>query len=492
MSIDQVACGNCGTQLQVPDTTRYVTCGNCRTSLVVRRSGNTIFTEPVAGASAAPPASRATSPDLRDIQRQQEINRLENELNRLDIDWEREKEGYKVTGRYGHRSLPSKGGSVIGGVVITVFGLFWTFTAFGMSTGFGRDNPGNGGGGPGFPFSCFPFFGIVFIAVGIGTSIYAYNKQGGAVRTGGTTVPGPEGQVAGSTRQAATAVMSQAFHPGETHPVTTEDAFLRSICDDINDDLRRLVFADWLDERGDPRGEWLRIGCELAELGPKAKRRKKLEARKRELQESHRESLTVWERRFAVARIKDKVRRVPDSHWMYDKRATHEGRLNPALSEDEVVAFEQEWGVTLPEEYRTFLLEVGNGGLGPGNGVVPLAEAVGRSPTDAFDQPFPFSFRQFEERRAGKDYSEELDPTQPGLLWLADPCDPWASVYLVVSGEDRGLVWAFGHIHGGWMPEAPTWDEDETQIDKPPRRFLRWYEDWLDVLLAKAAEDESG
>jgi hypothetical protein len=178
MSIDRVSCSQCGEQLQVPDTTRYVTCGQCRTSLVVRRSGSSIFTEPVAGASPAPPASRATSPDLRDLQRQQEINRLENELNRLDIDWEREKEGYKVSGRYGHRYLPKKGASVIGGVVITVFGIFWTFMAFGITTGFNRDVPGNGGGGPGFPFTCFPLFGVLFIVVGIGTSVYAYHKAG--------------------------------------------------------------------------------------------------------------------------------------------------------------------------------------------------------------------------------------------------------------------------------------------------------------------------
>jgi SMI1 / KNR4 family (SUKH-1) len=36
--------------------------------------------------------------------------------------------------------------------------------------------------------------------------------------------------------------------------------------------------------------------------------------------------------------------------------------LNPPLSEQEVLAFEHKYCITLPEGYRRFLLEVGNGG----------------------------------------------------------------------------------------------------------------------------------
>ena len=67
---------------------------------------------------------------------------------------------------------------------------------------------------------------------------------------------------------------------------------------------------------------------------------------------------------------------------------------------------------------------------------------------------------------------------QPGVLYLATPDDPWASVYLVITGEDRGMVWMYG-MACGWNPEAPTSEEDEKQLDNPPRSFFRWYEDWL-------------
>jgi uncharacterized protein (TIGR02996 family) len=40
--------------------------------------------------------------------------------------------------------------------------------------------------------------------------------------------------------------------------------FLDAIIDNRLDDGPRLVYADWLDERGDPRGEFIRVGCEIA------------------------------------------------------------------------------------------------------------------------------------------------------------------------------------------------------------------------------------
>lgn len=41
--------------------------------------------------------------------------------------------------------------------------------------------------------------------------------------------------------------------------------FAKAIVDDPDSPLPRLVFADWLDEQGDPRGELIRVESELAE-----------------------------------------------------------------------------------------------------------------------------------------------------------------------------------------------------------------------------------
>jgi uncharacterized protein (TIGR02996 family) len=42
-----------------------------------------------------------------------------------------------------------------------------------------------------------------------------------------------------------------------------EQAFLRAVLADPHDSLPRLVYADWLEERGDPRGEFLRLATRL-------------------------------------------------------------------------------------------------------------------------------------------------------------------------------------------------------------------------------------
>ncbi len=44
-------------------------------------------------------------------------------------------------------------------------------------------------------------------------------------------------------------------------------SFLPAILAAPDDDLPRLVCADWLEERGDPRGEFIRVQCRLANLG---------------------------------------------------------------------------------------------------------------------------------------------------------------------------------------------------------------------------------
>ena len=45
-----------------------------------------------------------------------------------------------------------------------------------------------------------------------------------------------------------------------------EAAFLRLIAAAPDDDAPRLIYADWLDERGDPRGGFIRAQCALARL----------------------------------------------------------------------------------------------------------------------------------------------------------------------------------------------------------------------------------
>ena len=46
--------------------------------------------------------------------------------------------------------------------------------------------------------------------------------------------------------------------------------FLRAIAAEPNDQALRYVFADWLEEQGDWRAEFVRLDCELAEIETRA------------------------------------------------------------------------------------------------------------------------------------------------------------------------------------------------------------------------------
>src|SRR4051812_7121155 len=56
--------------------------------------------------------------------------------------------------------------------------------------------------------------------------------------------------------------------------MTEDEAFIRAIVDGPGDDTPRLVYADWLDDRDDPRGAYLRAELEWANAprrGPRSK-----------------------------------------------------------------------------------------------------------------------------------------------------------------------------------------------------------------------------
>ncbi|MBM3981608.1 MAG: SMI1/KNR4 family protein [Planctomycetes bacterium] len=210
--------------------------------------------------------------------------------------------------------------------------------------------------------------------------------------------------------------------------------------------------------------------------------------------------------RLVLARIQAKVARIPVEAAPHDPAMLRRlGKphiesplqLNPALTEAELLAFEAEYRVTLPDEYRLFLREVGDGGLGPGEGLFRLADAVDRSPSLDLGTPFPFSVRQYredpdrfyDERSAELD--QESDQAWPGVLCLAEP-DGYNWAYLVITGEDRGMVWGYGPHNCGWTPACPSSDLDNKWAHDELRGFFRWYEDWLDDWLQQSAVGGGG
>jgi carbon storage regulator len=66
-----------------------------------------------------------------------------------------------------------------------------------------------------------------------------------------------------------------------------EDAFVQAVVEEPGDAGLRLIFADWLEERGDPLGEFLRLRCRLARLAAGDPQRPGLEERARALWGQH-------------------------------------------------------------------------------------------------------------------------------------------------------------------------------------------------------------
>jgi hypothetical protein len=157
-----VSCQHCGGPLEVPARVTQITCQFCGARLQVQRSGNAVFTETLD--QLAQQTGR--------IADNTEYIRLQNELERLDREWMLEKERYMVRGKDGELSVPSKTASVVGAVIVVGFGLFWTIVAAGMTGAFFR----MGGGGFGAIGGIFPCFGLVFIGLGIATSIHHFSK----------------------------------------------------------------------------------------------------------------------------------------------------------------------------------------------------------------------------------------------------------------------------------------------------------------------------
>lgn len=65
-----------------------------------------------------------------------------------------------------------------------------------------------------------------------------------------------------------------------------EPNILQEIVGNVDDLGTRLIYADWLDERGDPRGEFIRLQCESAS-SPPSDRKEELDERCKELLDEH-------------------------------------------------------------------------------------------------------------------------------------------------------------------------------------------------------------
>jgi hypothetical protein len=185
----------------------------------------------------------------------------------------------------------------------------------------------------------------------------------------------------------------------------------------------------------------------------------------------------------------------------------HGFELAAPLSPAEVSEVEEQLGVSLPDDYRTFLMEVAGGGAGPAYGIFPLGRGThgrwawhgdGADLTDLSTLGLVFSPGDL----SGEQQRLRAEPPNPDdeetyeiwldrgeeLLWAPTRtagaiclCDEGCAHrrWLVVSGPQSGRIWT----------DERASDEDLTPTlghDDRPLTFKAWYLEWLD--LAEAAD----
>jgi len=182
-----------------------------------------------------------------------------------------------------------------------------------------------------------------------------------------------------------------------------------------------------------------------------------------------------------INRIKEKLARIQKQGWQKYKGnfgvEYHRFHVNPPIAEQDIARFETQHCIQLPADYRTFLLEVGNGGAGPYCGLYPLElwdraayEKPENLPPDYLSQPCPL--HPGLSRESGWD-------AQLGCAWeelyqgTIAICNQGCSYYglLIVSGAWRGRV-----CNVDADGQAPHFVSDGD--------FLSWYERWLDETLS--------
>lgn len=152
MKVTKVGCQGCGADLQIDETIRFATCNYCHARLEIVHDPTVTHTRLLED------IGRTTERMVVNLQ----VIELQNELERLDREWALQREDFMVTGKHGHRSLPSSTGSLVGGFVAVVFGFFWMVLA----------------GGMGAPLPV-PLFGLVFIGFAIFGMVSGATKASG-------------------------------------------------------------------------------------------------------------------------------------------------------------------------------------------------------------------------------------------------------------------------------------------------------------------------
>jgi hypothetical protein len=166
---------------------------------------------------------------------------------------------------------------------------------------------------------------------------------------------------------------------------------------------------------------------------------------------------------------------------------SHQYKLAAPASEEQILKFEEQQGVRLPEEYRDFLLYVGNGGAGPYYGLYgiraleeDLRDSHGTRTYRVQEEPVIYPKMSDEEwERVTNPESTRHDSPYVGVLPIGSQgCTLMTG--LMLAGPYRGQVVYYDEDYCG----QPFFVRE--------KGFLAWYERWLREVIAGYSDEEVG
>jgi hypothetical protein len=132
------------------------------------------------------------------IENQLKQVKYQNELARIDREWEIERRQYQIVNRYGKSFIPTFGMGIATAVVGGIFGVFWTAIALTITNASEALTPGVGKFG--LFGIIFPLIGVIFTLAAIGRGIYCcilaqqYNEAYAAYQDKHRLAEGERGQ----------------------------------------------------------------------------------------------------------------------------------------------------------------------------------------------------------------------------------------------------------------------------------------------------------
>ena len=205
--------------------------------------------------------------------------------------------------------------------------------------------------------------------------------------------------------------------------------------------------------------------------------------------------------------IQDSLRRLSRAGLDVFGASSHSYILDPRLPEQEVLAFEERHHIHLPEDYRHFIMNIGNGGAGPDYGFFPLgymddtplkAWTEGNGFVGVLSQDFQFDepwndtsglpdFNPNEDQQDEYDRAMEAFEQRYWSSSLMNGAFPICHrgcalrLWLVIAGKEAGHIWRDGRAD--YTGLSPLLLKDGSRAT-----LSWWYWEWLDECLSRLHE----